>query len=192
MKKGFVLFLATIMLFILGCGMLNSWLGLSSSAGTVSELWSDVPPLEGSTKADLEIPLVFQLMIQAVAKSGVNYIAFTTPQTPAEIKSFYTTEMMQANGWTTVQIEGSDASQQGCVADQANASSDGAFCLFSKGDGDKQTLLAIIIAQDEQSQQTSIFYARIEGGNIELQITPASQGNIPRQPISFTWPIDIM
>ncbi|NJN99500.1 MAG: hypothetical protein HC875_38070 [Anaerolineales bacterium] len=101
MKKGFVLFLATLMLFTLGCGMLNSWLGLSSSAGTVSELWSDVPPLEGATKADLEIPLVFQLMIQAVAKSGVNYIAFTTPQTPAEVKSFYTAEVMQANGWQT-------------------------------------------------------------------------------------------
>ncbi|MBE7469558.1 MAG: hypothetical protein DPW09_27350 [Anaerolineae bacterium] len=192
MKKGFVLFLATIMLFTLGCGMLNSWLGLSGSAGTVSELWSDVPPLEGATKADLEIPLVFQLMIQAVAKSGINYIAFTTPKTPTEVKSFYTPELMQANGWQTVQMEGGDAGQQGCVADQANAGSDGAFCLFSKGEGDKQTLLAIIIAQDEQSQQTSIFYARVEGGNIDLQITPASQGAVPAHPISFLWLVDIM
>lgn len=192
MKRGFALFLATIMLFTLGCGMLNSWLGLSSSAGTVGELWPDVPPLEGATKADLEIPLVFQLMIKTVAKSGVNYIAFTTPKTPDEVKSFYTAEVMQANGWKTVQMEGGDASQQGCVADQADAASDGAFCLFSKEEGDKQTLLAIIIAQDEQSQQTSVFYARIEGSNIELQITPASQGAVPPHPTSFKKVVDIM
>lgn len=192
MKKGVVLSLATIMLFTLGCGMLNSWLGLSSSAGTVSELWSDVPPLEGATKANLEIPLVFQLMIKTVAKSGVNYIAFTTPKTPDEVKSFYTAEVMQANGWKTVQMEGNDASQQGCVADQADAASDGAFCLFSKEEGDQQTLLAIIIAQDEQPQQTSIFYARIEGSNIEIQLTPASQGAVPTRPTSFIQPIDIM
>lgn len=192
MKRGFVLFLATIMLFTLGCGMLNSWLGLSSSAGTVGELWPDVPPLEGATKADLEIPLVFQLMIRTLAKSGVNYIAFTTPQTPDEVKGFYTAEVMQANGWKTVQMDGGDASQQGCVADQADAASNGAFCLFSKGEGDNQTLLAIIIAQDEQSKQTSIFYARIEGGNIELQLTPASQGAMPLPPPSFLWPVDIM
>lgn len=192
MKKGFVLFLAAVMLFTLGCGMLNSWLGLSSAAGTVGELWSDVPPLEGASKADLEIPLVFQLMIRTVAKSGVNYIAFTTPKTPDEVKSFYTAEMMQANGWKTVQMESGDVSQQGCVADQADAASDGAFCLFSKEEGDKQTLLAIIIAQDEQSQQTSVFYARIEGGNIELQITPASQGAVPSHSTSFKKVVDIM
>ena len=173
MKKRFVLFLVIVILFTMGCGMLNSWLGLSGSAGTVSELWSDVPPLEGATKADLEIPLVFQLMIQAIARSGVNYIAFTTPKTPEEVKSFYTAELMQANGWKTADMEGNEANQQGCVADQANTGNDGAFCLFSKEEGDKQTLLAIIIAQDEQSEQTSIFYARIEGSNIELEITPA-------------------
>jgi hypothetical protein len=66
-------------------------LGLTNSAGTVSELWSDVPPLEGAAKADLEMPLAFQLMIKAMTRGGVDYIAFTTPQTPDDIKGYYTT-----------------------------------------------------------------------------------------------------
>lgn len=171
MKKRLALFLIVVMLLNLGCGMLNSWLGLSSSAGTVGELWPDVPALEGATKADLELPMVFQLMIQALAKSGVNYIAFTTPQTPEEVKGFYTVELMQANGWKAVDMEGS-ATNQSCVAGEGDGGTGGAFCLFSKDEGEKQTILAIIITQEEQTQQTSVFYARIEGGNIELQITP--------------------
>lgn len=171
MKTKFVLFWVSMMLFTLGCGMINSLLGLNQSAGTVSELWPDVPPLEGATKANLEVPLAFQLMIRAMTSSGVDYIAFTTPKSPDEVKSFYTTETMQANGWQAVDMEGNQANQQSCVGNQEGQGNAGALCLFSKKEGDKDTLLAIIVAQDEQSKQTNVFYARI-AADVDLNITP--------------------
>ena len=45
---------------VLGVGIsckLAERLGGDKNTGTVSTLWSDVPPFEGATKADLEIPL---------------------------------------------------------------------------------------------------------------------------------------
>lgn len=178
MKTKFILFLGSMMLFTLGCGMINSLLGLNQSAGTVSELWADVPPLEGATKANLEVPLAFQLMLRAITRSGVDYIAFTTPKSPDEVKSFYTAEKMQANGWQAVDMEGKQANQQSCVGNQEGQGNAGALCLFSKKGGDKETILAIIIAQDEQSKLTNVFYARIAAS--DLNITPAApQGSMP-------------
>jgi hypothetical protein len=163
-----------MMFFTLACGIVNSMLGLNKSAGTVSELWSDVPPLEGATKADLEMPLAFQLMIRAMTRGGVDYIAFTTTKTPDEIKGYYTAELMQSNGWKVVDMEGNETGQQSCVGDQSDAGSAGAVCLFSKEDNGNETLLAIVIAQNEQNKQADVFYARIDASKFE---TPQPDGN---------------
>jgi hypothetical protein len=177
MKTKFTFLLWVMMLFTLACAPINSLLGLNESSGTVSELWSDVPPLEGATKADLEMPLAFQLMIRAMTQGGVDYIAFTTTKTPDEVKNFYTVELMQANGWKVVDLEGNETNQQSCVGDQADAGSAGAVCLFGKQEGEKQILLAIVVAQNEQAQQTDVFYARLAG--IEIEITPPPEGSVP-------------
>lgn len=163
MKTSFTIFLCVTMIFTMACGIVNSMLGLTNSAGTVGELWPDVPPLEGASKADLEMPLAFQLMIKAMTQGGVNYIAFTTPQTPDDIKNFYTADLMQANGWKTVDMEGNQTGEQSCVGDQSDANNAGAVCLFSKEEGQNQTLLAIVIAQNAETKQTDVFYARVEG-----------------------------
>jgi hypothetical protein len=173
MTTKFTFLVGALLTFTMTCGIVNSMLGLTNSAGTVSELWSDVPPLEGAAKADLEMPLAFQLMIKAMTRGGVDYIAFTTPQTPDDIKGYYTTELMQSNGWQAVDMEGKETGQQSCVGDQSGTGSAGALCLFSKGDDQNQTLLAIVIAQNEQSKQTDVFFARIDASKFE---TPSSGG----------------
>lgn len=167
MKTKFTLLFGALLVFSLGCGIVNSMLGLTNSAGSVSELWSDVPPLEGATKADLEMPLAFQLMIRTMTSGGVDYIAFTTPKTPDEIKSYYTAELMQTNGWQTVDMEGKETGEQSCLGDQSDSGNAGAVCLFNKKDGDKETLLAIVIAQDEQKTETNVFYTRIDTSKFE-------------------------
>jgi hypothetical protein len=174
MKTKFTLLLCIMMMFTLACGIVNSMLGLNKSSGTVSELWSDVPPLEGATKADLEMPLAFQLMLRAMTRGGVDYIAFTTTKTPDEIKDFYTVELMQANGWKVVDLEGNQTGQQSCVGDQSDAGSAGALCLFGKDDDENEILLAIVIAEDEQAKQTNVFYTRIDASKFE---TPQPDGN---------------
>ena len=71
-----------------------------------------------------------------------------------EVQDFYTKERMKSFGWI--------ASQQGCVGDTQDQKSQGAVCMFNRQDGASNEGLAIVVAQDEKSKQTDIFYARID------------------------------
>ena len=123
-------------------------------AGTVSSLWPDVPPLEGATKADLEIPLGARLALRAVMQGKINFIAFTTDQSASEVQAFYSKERMRAAGWTP--------NDKGCIGDTEDKDNHGAICLFERKDGNNDEGLAIVLAQDEKTKKTEIFYARID------------------------------
>ncbi len=65
-----LLALALILGVAISC-KLSERLAGDKNAGTVSELWSDVPPFQGATKADLEIPLGVRLLIRGmIARQG--------------------------------------------------------------------------------------------------------------------------
>ena len=133
---------------------LSERLAGDKNAGTVSQLWPDVPPLEGATKADLEIPLGVRLMIRTMAQGKVNFISFRTSKTAQEVKDFYSNDRMKAAGWL--------ANDKGCMGDTEDTKNHGAMCLFSRKDQGKEEALAIIVAQDEKLPETNIFYARID------------------------------
>ena len=133
---------------------LSERLAGDKNAGTVSQLWPDVPPLEGATKADLEIPLGVRLMIRTMAQGKVNFISFRTSKTAQEVKDFYSNDRMKAAGWL--------ANDKGCTGDTEDTKNHGAMCLFSRKDQGKEEALAIIVAQDEKLPETNIFYARID------------------------------
>jgi hypothetical protein len=133
---------------------LSERLAGDKNAGTVSQLWPDVPPLEGATKADLEIPLGVRLMIRTMAQGKVNFISFRTNKTAQEVKDFYSNDRMKAAGWL--------ANDKGCMGDTEDTKNHGAMCLFSRKDQGKDEALAIIVAQDEKLPETNIFYARID------------------------------
>ena len=113
-----------------------------------------MPPLEGATKADLEIPLGVRLMIRTMAQGKVNFISFRTSKTAQEVKDFYSNDRMKAAGWL--------ANDKGCTGDTEDTKNHGAMCLFSRKDQGKEEALAIIVAQDEKLPETNIFYARID------------------------------
>ena len=171
MKTVQKLMIVVTMLSLMGCGMLGSLLNNTSSSGTVSSLWSDVPPLQGAAKTNLEMPLAFRLMIQATFRGGIDYIAYTTSQTPDEVRNFYSVERMKSNGWQTADLEGNQGAQQSCVGDQQGAGSSGELCLFAKQDGNKEILLAIVVVEDAKTKQADVFYARIDASKFE---TPAA------------------
>lgn len=123
-------------------------------AGTVSSLWSDVPPLPGATKADLEIPLGARLAIRAFMQGKINFIAFTTDQSAPDVQAFYSNERMKEAGWSP--------SDKGCVGDSDDKDHHGAVCLYKRKDGNKEEGLAIVVAYDEKTKQTQIFYVRID------------------------------
>ena len=148
-----ILALMLVLAVGISCRLAESLTG-DPKAGTVSSLWSDVPPLEGATKADLEIPLGARLAIRAAMQGKVNFIAFTANQSPQEVQSFYSNDRMKAAGWTP--------HEKGCISDTEDKDTHGAFCFYKRKSGSKEEGLAIIVAQDEKTKKTEIIYARIE------------------------------
>jgi hypothetical protein len=145
------------LILILGVAIsckLSERLAGDKNAGTVSALWPDVPPFQGATKADLEIPLGARLMIRGIMQGKVNFISFRTERSAQEVKDFYTNDRMKAAGWI--------ANDKGCIGDTDDAKNHGALCLYSRKDGGKEEGLAIVVAQDEKLPETDIFYARVD------------------------------
>ncbi len=124
-------------------------------AGTVDQLWSDIPPIPGSKKADLAIPLGARLIIRAMTQGRVNVIAVTTDRSAQEVQDFYSKERMAANGWIT--------GEAGCVGDSDEQPSQGAVCFFIRPNDSRENGLAIVIAEDPEKGETHIFYARFDG-----------------------------
>jgi hypothetical protein len=147
--------LTAVLLFTSACGVVNTLLGANTSAGTVSELWPDVPRLDGLEKANLEMPLAARLAIQAVTQGRINFIAFTTTRPPQEVQDFYTQERMQQSGWNTT-----DAT--GCLGADGAEASVGAICMFRKEVEGRNEVLAIIVAREEGSAETQVFFARVD------------------------------
>lgn len=135
------------------CHLAESLTG-DPKAGTVSSLWPDVPPLEGAQKADLEIPLGARLALRAMMQGKINFISFTTDKSAQEVKDFYSNDRMKAAGWTP--------NEKGCIGDTEDQKSHGAVCFYGRKDNHKDEGLAIIIAQDEKTKKTNLFYARID------------------------------
>ena len=151
-----LLALALVLGVAISC-KLSERLAGDKNAGTVSQLWPDVPPFQGATKADIEIPLGLRLLIRGMTQGKVNFISFRTDKTAQEVKDFYSVERMKAVGWI--------ANDKGCTGDTADSKNHGAVCLFSRKDGGKEEGLAILVAQDEKLPETNIFYARIDTTN---------------------------
>ena len=144
------------------CRMVDTLTG-NEKAGTVENLWPDVPPIAGATKTDLAIPLGARMIIRTAMQGKVNFIAFTSQKSPQEVEDFYTKERMKAAGW--------EANERGCISDTEDQKSQGAICLFNRQDGKKKEGLAIVLAQDQKSKQTDIFYARVD--LTELKSSPS-------------------
>ena len=133
---------------------LSERLAGDKNAGTVTELWPDVPPFQGATKAEVEIPLGVRLLIRGMSQGKVNFISFRTDKPAQEVKDFYSNDRMKNAGWS--------ANDKGCTGDTEDGKDHGAMCLFSRKDGGKEEGLAIIVAQDEKLPETNIFYARVD------------------------------
>lgn len=150
----------------LACNLISSVTNSVTGGGTmtgVSDLWSDVPRMDGLTKSDLDFPLYAKVLMRTMMKqilgggtdSG-DWIVFTTDKTPEDVTAFYTNDLMAENGW-----EASDTST--CLnGSAAGVTQVGAFCVFQKQTDAKYTGLMIIAGQDEKSKQTNVFFVRVE------------------------------
>jgi hypothetical protein len=148
-----LLLLMALLAVVMSCRMAETLSG-GSKAGTVSNLWPDVPAFAGAQKADLEIPLGPRLAVRAMMQGKVSFIAFTTDKSAEDVKTFYSNDRMKAAGWTP--------NEKGCVGDSEDEKSEGAVCIYGRKDNGKEEGLAIIMAHDDKTKQTQIFYTRID------------------------------
>jgi len=177
-KKLTVLLLAVTMGAALACGPLGN-LGdmvTGSQAGTAASLWSDVPPYPGSDKVDLEMPLVIRLAVEAASKAvmsnagdatgNLEFIAYTTSDSPDDVQAFYTNARMVSEGWA-------DRDDLGCGLTSVEAQDVGAMCAFYKEGGAQDSALFIVVAPGDDGK-TTVFYIRIDA-NPEAMATGAAQ-----------------
>ncbi len=154
MKQVWSVFALVLLICVaVSCRMIETLNG-NPKAGTVSSLWPDVPPFAGAKKADLEIPLGARLAIRAMFQGKINFIAFTTDKSAEDVKNFYSNDRMKAAGWKP--------NEKGCIGDAEDEKNQGAVCLYEKKSADQDEGLAIVLAQDEKTKETDIFYARID------------------------------
>lgn len=152
------------------CRMVETLAG-NESAGTVDNLWADVPEFAGAEKADLAIPLGARLIIRTAMQGKVNFIAFTTNYSSEDVQGFYAKDRMEAEGWTIA--------EKGCIGDKDESSkSTGAVCLFERRDGGKEEGLAIIVAEDTETRKTNIFYVRIDTTPEKKEAAATSHGSV--------------
>ena len=152
-RKAILVGLAAALLMGSSCRMAEVLAG-NERAGTVDQLWADVPPIDGAKKADLAIPLAARLIIRAMMAGKLNFIAFTTDRTAEQVQAFYSKARMSSAGWT--------AAEQGCVGDTESEDAQGGVCFFVRKSGVKEEGLAIIVAEDPEKRETHVFYARID------------------------------
>lgn len=160
MKTKYLLLLSAVMLIAaMGCGLLDSVVNQAVSggkpAGTVADLWSDVPKMDSMTKVNMDLPLAAQIAIKAVAQGNFDFIAFTTNKTPEDVVNYYTADRMKAAGWNSDNSGGCSASSG------SSGSAGGGICVFEQAGSGKNTALMIVIAQDDKSKQTQLFFVRV-------------------------------
>lgn len=175
MKRKLMLGLtAVLVLATLACGVIDTTIGKLIGGGdnmnVASQLWPDVPKMDGLTQSQMDMPLPVKLVMRAVLgnlgrlnKEGedkttgnVDWIVFTTAKTANDVKNFYTNARMTAQGW--------EASQQStCVSgSEQGVPQVGLFCVFVKLVGNQEIGLLIIAAPDDQTKQTNLFFLRLE------------------------------
>jgi hypothetical protein len=136
-------------------------------AGTVAQLWPDVPKMDGLTQENLQLPVAAKIALEGVmnasmgGKGTINFIAFTTTKTTQDIVDYYTTDKMTAAGWN-------QPDQAGCTSTNSDTNGStpgvgGGICFFGRNmENNKQAMLGIFIGQDSSTNKTQVFFMRIE------------------------------
>ena len=167
MKTKLVVSLLVAVLLLGTACSLTSLLPGAGSSGTVSALWSDVPPLDGATRENIDLPLPVRLALQAMLQGKLEFIVYTTTKAPQEVRDFYNNDRMHAAGWNM-------DSSPGCQIGQSQGDSKSGsqeMCIFQKKDGSRDVALVIMMIQDTNTKKTQLFYARV---NVEATPAPGA------------------
>jgi len=177
MKTRTLLVLSLALLVFAAACNLTSLIPGGGSAGTVSTLWSDVPPFAGAIRANIDLPLPARIALQAMLRGQLEFIVYTTPQSVQAVKDFYTKERMAASGWDASESLGCEVTFSGEAEEAQSQSPVQDMCFFSKREGTREVGLVILLIRDDKAAETQIFYARVN-----LEATPEPSGDLKRTP----------
>ncbi len=171
--------IAVLMLASLACSVidtaLNSALGAATGGNSgmtaVSQLWNDVPRMDGMTQSKDDIPAPFKLVIRTVignlgllnpqgedrSTGNIDWVAFTTSKNPSDVQNYYTSARMATGGW-----KASDQSAACFNAGEKGIPTQGVVCPFMKQQGNTQTVLVVFAVQESQTSGTNVFFLRLE------------------------------
>lgn len=170
-----LLVLAVLALASGACGLLDTVLNQAVGGGNnmvaVTQLWPDVPRMDGLNATQMDMPPAIKLIFNTALgnlgrlnKPGqdqttgkVDWIVFNTNKTPTDVQGFYSATRMKMTNWEAP----SDTNSCLSGSDQG-ISQLGAFCVFQKNQAGTQTNLLIITTQDDKTKQTSVFFLRLE------------------------------
>lgn len=143
-----------------GCGAVESLVG-GGGGGSPATPWTDVPIMDGVTRQDSELPLPARLLLRTVLQptlesAGISAESFefmiyeSSTKKPQDVVNFYTKERMAAAGWT-------GAETLGCL-DPSQTGTQGVYCLFSRTDAQRNTLLALFVTEDQAGKIGLVFF----------------------------------
>jgi hypothetical protein len=157
---GLIALLVVTAAWLAGCGgIVDAVTDGGKLTAATGGLWPDVPPFASAQQVAVDLPLPVKLMVQAYVKSASNgdadlsYLAYTTPAEPAAVAAFYTAQRMTAAGWNL-------PNTPDCAQQIAGATSNGTLCFFGRREGNRETILMIVVTRDAGSGPTHIFYLR--------------------------------
>jgi hypothetical protein len=172
-KKYFIGLFALFISTSLACGLIDTAVNKATGGDnmqTVTDLWSDVPKMDGMDPSQMDMPPFVKLAVRLVignmgrlnpegqdqTTGMIDWIAFTSDKTPEDIQSFYTKDLMTTNGW-----DSNESSP--CVSGSTQGAAQvGVICAFTKTQDGKNVQLAILTAKDEQAKKNNIFFLRLE------------------------------
>lgn len=169
-NKRILILLAALLLLSIACALPNAISGLAGGNKTTSieTMWTDVPVMDGLTKANIDLPLPAKLAFQGLIKSSskgdaaLDFISYTTQKQPKDIYDFYTLDKMTPQGWTM-------KDQPGCQGDM-NGTTNAGVCFFGKeNSGGTGSFLVIFVAGDSKTKETSVFFIRADAKNLPTQ-----------------------
>jgi hypothetical protein len=176
--KGFLNAAAVVLmaLTVIACGAIGTLKGSDDGWKRNTELWSDVPKMDGLSPSNLEPPFFVKLLMRTAlnqiggrgGKETGDWIVFDSEKTLDEIKNFYSNERMAAKGW-----DKSDKST--CVSgNEYGAAQVGLVCFFARHEGDKDIGLMIIPAKSEEAGKINVWFVRVETPRDSAQ-SPSSE-----------------
>jgi len=168
-NTSFCLTLAILILVALSCNLADRFTPGDDNFKRSSELWSDVPKMDGLTVSEMEMPFTIKVILRTVLnnlwrlnKEGEDktpasgdWLVFTSAKTPADVQSFYTNDRMTSFGsW--------EPSKKSTCLEGKESGVNGALCVFEKVANGKTIDLAVIAMKDDSTKQTNIFFLRVE------------------------------